>query len=321
MLNTITIGITTGDPSGIGPEVVAKSLRQFRTPAQTKIVVFGDALALADSGFKERKSHIQFVDHKFLKPSEMKYGVLSKKFGAISLAYLRSALDYLKKGHIDCLVTGPVNKKAIQLTGMTFTGHTEFLAQQFGIRRFTMLFVSKDLRVGVVTRHIALARVASVLTKGMISTAVGLTYDALRRDFKIRFPRIAVLGLNPHASDGGIMGTEEQRIIDPALRLFRNKIKNSGKILGPLSPDTVFHRALQGEFDAVMCMYHDQALIPFKLLHFNDGVNVTIGLPFVRTSCDHGTAFEIAGKNKADFHSMLSAIQLAYTLTKNRMPR
>jgi 4-hydroxythreonine-4-phosphate dehydrogenase len=179
-----------------------------------------------------------------------------------------------------------------------------------------MMFISKSLKVSLVTRHIALKEVPKALTKDNIATTISLTYFALRNYFKINNPRIAVLGLNPHASEDGLMGKEEEKIIIPAINKLKKIRKN---VYGPFPPDTVFNRALDKEFDAVVCMYHDQALIPFKMLSFNDGVNLTVGLPFIRTSCVHGTAFGIAGKGKADCRSMLAAIELAYQLTKNRL--
>lgn len=321
MSKKITIGITIGDPSGIGPEVVVKSLAQLVPSRHASLFVFGDRAALAASGLRKHRDAFTLIDHAIMRPSQIKFGIVSRDSGAASLAYLKSAVCFLKKGIIDCLVTAPVNKQTIHRTQTSFTGHTEFLARCFRVKRFAMMFVAGDVRASVVTRHIPLACVGASLTRGMIAKTIEMTHEALRKDFKIPRPRLAVLGLNPHASDGGIMGSEEAGIIAPAIRSAAKKIKTKGAISGPLSPDTVFHRVLAKEFDAVICMYHDQALIPFKLLHFFDGVNVTAGLPFVRTSPDHGTAFEIAGKNKADCRSMLAAIQLAHTLARNRLHR
>ena len=320
MRKKITIGITMGDPSGIGPEVVAKSLRSLRLPKGTGVWVFGDGVALMANGFKKPGPAVRIIDHGLVSPSQMKSGVLSKQFGRASLEYIKSAVRSLRAAEIDCLVTGPVSKKAICLNGIAFEGHTEFLADQFCVERYLMMFVADTMRVSVVSRHIPLGEVAARLSRGAISRTIDLTFQALKEDFRIKNPRIAVLGLNPHASDGGIMGHEEADIIAPAIQDAQRK-NNPGRISGPLSPDTVFHRLLRNEFDALVCMYHDQALIPFKMLHFNDGVNMTVGLPFVRTSCDHGTAFEIAGKNKADFHSMRNAIELACRLSLNRLSR
>lgn len=319
MNKKIKIGITIGDPSGVGPEVVGKSLKRFSLPKDCDIFVFGDEVALRKVEPKIQMSKFKIVDLKIIKESEFKFGVLSKKSGLASFTYLEKAVRFLKKGIINCLVTAPVNKKAINLNNIRFSGHTEFLAKRFGIKDFVMMFVAENLRVSLATRHIALSRVCKVLKKENVYKTIFLTYEALKNYFKVRNPRIAISGLNPHASEGGLMGKEEERVILPAVKQFKKKIKGRDKIYGPLPPDIVFQRALRKEFDAVVCMYHDQGLIPFKMLYFFEGVNFTLGLPFIRTSPDHGTAFDIAGKNKADYRSMLAAINLAYRLTKNKL--
>ncbi|MFH1621819.1 MAG: 4-hydroxythreonine-4-phosphate dehydrogenase PdxA [Candidatus Omnitrophota bacterium] len=318
MNKKINIGITIGDPSGIGPEVVVKSLENFKQPKDSLIYIFGDEVALIKNRLRKNKDKIKLVDLKQIKNLEFKFGLISKKFGKASLAYLKEAVSFLKRGEIDCLVTAPVNKEAINLGNIKFSGHTEFLASAFGVKNTVMMFVSDKLKLSLVTRHMALNKVSRYLNKNTIFNTLTLTHHALKYYLGIKKPKIVVLGLNPHASEDGLMGNEEERVIEPAIMEF-SKISKS--IYGPFPPDTVFRRVLDNEFDAAICMYHDQGLIPFKIFSFNNGVNLTLGLPFIRTSCVHGTAFEIAGKNKADYHSMLEAMKLAYRLTKNKLER
>ncbi|MFC1752206.1 4-hydroxythreonine-4-phosphate dehydrogenase PdxA [Thermoproteota archaeon] len=320
MSKKVRIGITIGDPSGIGPEVVVKSLRRFHVPFDSEILIFGDSIALKKCGFK-RNLNARLIDLQQVKTSKLRFGVLSRESGRASLSYLVEAVKFLKLGAINCLVTAPVNKQAISLSGKKFYGHTEFLADSFGVKDFAMLFFSNDLKISLVTRHTALRDVARALDKKRIFKTILLTHRFCRDFLGRKSPSIAISGLNPHASEGGLIGDEEKKIIAPAINLFRKKVHMSRGVVGPLPPDTIFHKALNKEFDAVVSMYHDQALIPFKMLHFLDGVNVTLGLPFVRTSCDHGTAFEIAGKNRADHRSLLAAIKLAYKLTKSKLSR
>jgi 4-hydroxythreonine-4-phosphate dehydrogenase len=314
-MSKIKIGITIGDPSGIGPEVVVKSLDRLNAPRDCQIFVFGDEIALLKNGFKRISHKFNLIDIGFIQKSEFEFGKLSSRFGKASFLYLKKAVEFLKDGSIDCIVTAAVSKEAISLNKIKFCGHTEFLASAFKVKDFVMMFVADRLKISLITRHIALRDVCKTIDRRSIGMNISITLDALKRYFGIKNPRIAVTGLNPHASEDGLMGNEERRIISPVINQLRRKSK---LIFGPLPADTVFNRALNKEFDAVICMYHDQGLIPFKMLYFNEGVNLTLGLPFIRTSCVHGTAFEIAGRNKADYRSMLSAIKLAYKLTKNR---
>ena len=319
MNKTIRIGITIGDPAGIGSEVTLKAIKRFKIPFDCTLYVFGDRAVLKKAGLKGNSHRFNLIDSNIITSSQFKMGRLSKTLGYASYRYLSNAVKFIKQGTINCLVTAAVNKQAISLNRIKFIGHTEFLAKSFGVKKYAMIFIAKGIRASVVTRHIALSNVSKALNRNSVKQVIYLTNEALRNDFKIKKPKIAVLGLNPHASDGGLIGNEEKVIISPAINDLKTKLKSKCSIFGPLAPDTVFHRVVNQEFDAVVCMYHDQALIPFKMLHFFDGINYTAGLPFVRTSCDHGTAFEIAGKNKADYHSMLGAINLAYNLTKNRL--
>lgn len=282
-----TILITQGDPAGIGPEVVAKAL---------------------DSG---------------LLPSGFDFQVLGSTTGAVpgrpdeasalaALEALEESVRLLKSSQeIVAVVTGPVSKATLQRTGFAFPGQTEFFAERFDCKDFAMCLSGATLSVGLATIHIPLAKVPSALTVDGIVRAGQLLADFARRRFR-REPRIAVVGLNPHAGEEGRFGDEESRIISPAIGILNDR--SPGVFSGPHVPDAVFRRAAQGEFDAVLAMYHDQGLIPLKLLDFDTGVNVTLGLPKPRTSPDHGTAFDIAGKGVARADSMIHAIKLACEL-------
>lgn len=285
------IGITLGDLSGIGPEVVAKALRNTQIRAiRERLVVIGDF------------SHSQQVTT----------GKVSAKGGRFAYQYLQKAISLWKRGEIQTLVTAPVSKEAIVKAGYSFRGHTEFLEERTMTKQTVMFFADEKLKVALVTRHLPLKEVNKVLTASLIETTIGITAESLKKYWKISKPRIGVCGLNPHAGEGGLFGDEEKKIILPAVRKAQKK--NAG-IEGPLAGDSVFYHAFHGRYDAVVAMYHDQGLAPFKLLAYDTGVNVTLGLPFIRTSPDHGTAFDIAGKNKANPNSMIEAILLAHRLS------
>ncbi|MDD5618522.1 MAG: 4-hydroxythreonine-4-phosphate dehydrogenase PdxA, partial [Candidatus Omnitrophica bacterium] len=264
---------------------------------------------------KNNKAKFNLVNLDIIKEKEFRIGVMSERFGFASLSYLKKAIEFLKQGKINCLVTAPVSKEAISLNKIKFCGHTEFLAEEFGVKKFVMMFVSQKLKLSLVTRHIALKDAADKINKENIFDVISLTYKSLKYHFGINRPRIAVSALNPHGKE---TGKEEEKIIIPAINKFVSVYKTD-KICGPLPADTIFNHDLHKKFDAVICMYHDQGLIPFKMMSFSKGVNLTIGLPFIRTSPVHGTAFDIAGKHKADYGSMLEAIKLAYTLTRNKL--
>lgn len=315
MNSKIKIGITIGDPSGVGPEVSLKSLRNFKTPKDCEVFVFGDRVVLEKNGLKDSMDRFNLINLNITVKNEFRFGVLSKKSGLCSLSYLKEAVKFLKEGKINCLVTAPVSKEAVSLNKIKFCGHTEFLAKEFKVKKFVMMFVSPKIKLSLVTRHIALKDVVKEINREDIFTTVLLTYDALRNHFGILKPKIAVSALNPHGSE---LGREEEAVIKPAIEKFI-KVSKARTIQGPLPADTIFKRVLDKELDAVVCMYHDQGLIPFKMLCFSEGVNLTLGLPFIRTSPVHGTAFDIAGKNKADYRSMLAAIKLSYALTRNKL--
>ena len=283
------IGLVAGDPAGVGPELLAEALRH--PPEGVTLTVVGDASARTP-GHPDRAGSERAV------------------------AALEEAARRALSGELAAVVTGPVSKKHLHEAGFAFPGQTEFFAARAGVEDFAMLLTGGPLTVALVTAHVPLKEVASLLTTAEIVRVGGLLARFLRRR-GIASPRIAVAGVNPHAGEQGDLGNEEGRLIVPAIPLL--EAANPGvSFSGPFSPDTVFWRAANGEFDAILCMYHDQGLIPLKLLGFHDGVNVTLGLPFVRTSPDHGTAYELAGTGKARPDSFLSAVRLAAELVKNR---
>lgn len=280
------IAITLGDPAGIGPEVVDLVLASGRIPDGHEIHVIGDRGA-GTAGKPDARS------------------------AAAALAALDQAVAELKDGRVDAVVTGPVCKDGLQAIGFPFPGQTEYFAHAFGVEDFGMLLTGDTLTVGLATIHEALAAVPTLLTVERITRIGLLTADFLTRR-GLAVPRIAVAGLNPHAGENGAFGDEESRIIVPAIA--RLNASGAAVFSGPAVPDAVFRDASRGHFDAVIAMYHDQGLIPLKLLDFDNAVNVTLGLPKPRTSPDHGTAFAIAGKHLADPSSMIAAIRLACEL-------
>ena len=243
---------------------------------------------------------------------KIKIGTPTQDSARLSLLFLDKAIELLKHNDISALVTAPVCKEAINGLGVSFRGHTEYLAEAFHIKRYDMMFVTPKLKTIIVTRHIPIDQVSKALSIKKILDTIELTDQVLRKDFRIKSPRIGVCGLNPHAGEGGLMGKEEATKIIPAIKKARQKGIN---VTGPLSGDTAFYARKAEGFDTIIAMYHDQGLIPVKTLAFNQAVNLTIGLPFIRTSPAHGTAFDIAGKNKADASSMREAIQLASVLS------
>ena len=279
--------ITLGDPAGVGPEVIDLALASPHLPSGFEIEILGDRSA-GTPGKPDARS------------------------AAAALAALDEAVRRLKNGTADAVVTGPVSKEGLQSIGFPFPGQTEFFANAFGIENYGMLLAGATLTVGLATIHEPLAKVANLLTVERIVRIGTLTAEFLMRR-GIPHPRIAVAGLNPHAGENGAFGDEEIRIIRPAIYQLNNM--DIATFTGPAVPDAIFRDAAQGEFHAVLAMYHDQGLIPLKLLDFDTAVNVTLGLPKPRTSPDHGTAFSIAGKNLANPSSMLAAIRLACELT------
>jgi 4-hydroxythreonine-4-phosphate dehydrogenase len=284
ILSERRIGVTLGDPAGVGPEVVAAALDSLELPEGVLVDVIGTA-----------EGHAA--------------GESSEASARAALEAMEESAQRLLAGEIQAVVTGPVCKHALHRVGFEFPGQTEFFAARAGVENFAMCLTGGALTVALVTAHVPLARVASLLSIEEIVRVGRLLQDFLIRRGK-KNPRIAVAGLNPHAGEQGDMGREEIDIIAPAVAC----LSQMGSFAGPLPPDTLFHRAVDGGFDGVLCMYHDQGLIPLKLHAFHEGVNVTLGLPFIRTSPDHGTAFDIAGRGVARPDSMRQAIRLAMEL-------
>jgi len=290
----VRIGITLGDRAGIGPEIIRAALSSKSLPAAAEYVVVG-------------------------KYPDCSPGEPTIKTAHAAATALEEAVTSARRGELDAVVTGPVHKARMYEAGFKFPGQTEFFAERCGVKNFAMCLTGGKITVALVTTHIPLREVPSALKQAEIVRVGLLLADFLCCRSK-RSPRIAVAGLNPHASESGRIGREEIEIIAPAVaELNRSPItdhRSQPIFTGPISPDTVFHRAIESEFDAVLCMYHDQGLIPLKLHAFHNGVNVTLGLPFPRTSPDHGTAFEIAGKGIARPDSMIAAINLAVELAQ-----
>lgn len=311
------IVISIGDPSGIGPEVTLKALASSKIRGLANFIVVGNAFVIEKAvrdlrlTFRGRIINIDNVPH-----DKFSYGKSDPLFGRASIQYLDKALNLIAKGDADALVTAPINKSSVAQAGFRgFLGHTEYLAAATRTKEFAMMFVGEKMKITLVTRHIALKDVPGALTVDRIAAAITLTDRYIKKYFRVKKPVIAVAGLNPHAGEGGMFGDEEANIILPAIRRAGRTVKG---ILGPIPPDVIFNETLDGKFDAVIALYHDQALIPFKLLYFDTGVNCTIGLPFVRTSPDHGTAFDIAGRGIANASSMIAAIKLASELAAKR---
>jgi len=325
----VRVGITQGDANGIGWEVILKTFadnRMFQvcTPVvygSTKVASFHKkALGIElnyttlknPDNLNTRQLNIVNVSDEEVK---VELGVASEAAGKIAFKSLEAAVSDLKQNKIDVLVTAPINKKTIQAEDFKFSGHTEYLAERFQVKDNLMLMVSESLKIGTITGHVPVARIGAELSIEKIISKTRILATSLQIDFGIRKPKIAILGLNPHAGDNGLLGDEEQRIIIPAI----SKLKEEGLVVfGPYGADGFFGSGSYLKFDGVLAMYHDQGLIPFKALSFGSGVNFTAGLPIIRTSPDHGTGFEIAGKNIASESSMREAIYLAIDSFKKR---
>lgn len=306
--------ITMGDPSGIGPEVLVKALSKGEIGKQNNFIVVGDGFVLNKiKGFKKLLGKIELIDLENVNRDGFSFGKISTEYGKASLEYIDKALDLINKEGVKALVTGPVNKESVASYKSDFSGQTGYLAKKTGSRKSAMLLGNDKMLLALVTQHIPLREVARRISIDKICEVIKLSSVFLKKFYHLRNPHIAVSGLNPHASDGGLIGDEEENIIKPAIREMRGKVKCSG----PYPADTLLSLALGNKFDAVVVMYHDQALIPLKLTGKESGVNITLGLPFIRTSPLHGTAFDIAPKFKADPSSMISAIKMAQKLLSN----
>jgi len=323
------IGITVGDINGVGPEVIIKSLREHRILDFFNPVVYGSgkvisyyrkALDINDFNYNQIKDE-QFIPKRvnvvncWFDNFEIKPGIGTEESGKYAWLALKKACEDLKSGKIQGLVTGPINKHLMPKEEFNFAGHTEFLGSYFETKETLMFLVSDELKVGMATGHIPLKDVAQKITKSAIEAKLRIMELSLISDFGIKKPRIAVLGLNPHAGENGMLGVEENNILTPVIK----DLKEKGRLIyGPFPADGLFGSGQYASFDAILAMYHDQGLIPFKTLAFSKGVNFTAGLPIIRTSPDHGTGYSIAGKNSADEHSMRAAIFQAYDIAKRK---
>ena len=313
-----TIAITIGDPTGVGPEVVLKALTDRKIKQLCTPVVLGDEAVLKhiSAKCKMQIANCKIINLSHLNPKKLTPGKPDKICAKAMMTYIEEAVFMALGSDIDAIVTGPISKEAINKAGYKFHGHTEFLAHLTNTKDFRMMLAGKNLKVILVTIHESIKSVPKLLTKENVFKTIKITDDTFRRYFGLKKPRIAIAALNPHAGEGGLFGDEEKRIIFPAIQKARRLGINA---LDPLPPDTLFYRAVKNkEFDCVVCMYHDQGLIPLKLLHFEDGVNVTLGLPIIRTSVDHGTAYDIAWKGIANPASMKAAIKMAVEMVKRK---
>lgn len=325
------LGITMGDATGIGPEIIVKALVDRAVYDLSRPVVIGDkkimerAVQIIGADVRCRSVErtelagneygvIDIIDLDNL-PSDLPFAKVDGRAGKAAYEYVEKAVHFALKNEIDAVVTAPLHKEALNLGGYHFPGHTEILAHLAGTKDYAMMLVGGPLRVIHVTTHVSLRQACDLVKKERVSRVIELGYDSLKM-LGIQEPRIAVAGLNPHSGEGGLFGSEDMEEITPAVEWAKTQGMN---VKGPIAPDTVFYRAaLKKEFDIVVVMYHDQGHIPLKVLGFETGVNVTVGLPYIRTSVDHGTAFGKAGKGTADSQSMTESIVLAAKMAQTQ---
>ena len=322
-MTTAPIALTCGEPAGVGPEIAVRAWETLG--ARLPFFYLGDPAHLpAGTEFAEitdpaeavnaSASALPVLRHDFRAPAVPAKPDAANAQGVIDV--IARAVDLVQKGAASAVCTLPINKHVLQSgAGFAYPGHTEYLAALAGVDRVVMMLASPLLRVVPTTIHIALSDVKAALTPELLEETLWITHNALIRDFGIATPRIAVAGLNPHAGENGAMGREELEMIIPLCERLRGEGLD---LKGPMSADTMFHAAARARYDAAVCMYHDQALIPIKTLAFDDGVNVTLGLPFIRTSPDHGTAFDIAGTGRANPSSTIAALEMAQTMARAR---
>jgi len=319
------VGITMGDAAGIGPEICVKALTSGEVQRICKPIIIGDkkiikdALKIAklpnvDINPINKVDYARFIkgiidvyDMDNLKSSKVKIGKISAACGKASVEYLKTAIKLAMDEEIDAITTSPINKEAINKAGFKYQGHTEILAEKTGAKNYAMMFISDTLWIMLVTTHLAIKDVSKNIDKKKVLSTIKLAHETVKK-LRNKKPKIGVAGLNPHAGESGIFGDEEIKIIEPAIK----EAKKMGiDVKGPISPDAIFYLANIGMFDIIVSMYHDQGLIPLKLLSFNRSVNVTAGLPIIRTSVDHGTGFDIAGKGWANPTSLIEAVKVA----------
>ena len=336
MKRKVTLAVTLGDPGGIGPEISLKAACRLQWPGSLRLVIIGSRFVLRQQARKlkiplppkwqpgeksempsavtnwEPEAHSR-SDHVH---ASWRPGITGKTQGAAAAQWIRSAVAGCQNGWFDGMVTGPICKKSLELAGLPFVGHTEFLATLTGTSRYAMMLIGGPLRVVLATRHIPISKVAASLSQQLITEAAELATEAVDW-LNLSNRTIGICALNPHAGDQGLIGNEERTIIIPAIRLLRRRKID---VEGPVPADVIFYKALHKRYGVVVAMYHDQALGPLKMIAFKTGVNLTLGLPIVRTSPDHGTAFDIAGTGTADTDSMINAIRLAYVLARKKNP-
>jgi 4-phospho-D-threonate 3-dehydrogenase / 4-phospho-D-erythronate 3-dehydrogenase len=330
------VAITMGDPAGIGPEVVLKAINEDAVRRVCQPVVVGDAQTLLntaqqlnlDSDYKVIRVSESFPAHNSTNKSipliydlgnikeEIKLGIESAICGRASAEYIEASVELCTKGITEAVTTAPINKRSLFLAGYSYPGHTEFYAGLTNTEDYAMAFAAGNLRIVLLSTHVPLSKALGLVVKDRIVHIVKLADRELKR-WGVREPHIAMAALNPHGAEGGLFGEEESAEILPAVRECQEAY--GIKVIGPFSADTVFLRASRGEFDAVIACYHDQAMIPIKCLSFGEAVNITMGLPFIRTSVDHGTAFDIAGKGVAEHSSMVEAIKMAAQLARAQL--
>ena len=322
------IGITIGDPAGIGPEIILRAIIDEEVLDCASPIIIGDAQHLSHHARKldlicgldiynageelPKTLNAPILYNVKNLSATVEMGKESPEYGQAAGQYVEAAVELIKSGQIDAMTNGPISKRALQLGGYPYPGHSEMLGYLTNVKDYAMAFVSSSLRVVLLTTHLPLAKALTYVKKERVERTIRLVDRELRR-WGIKRPRIAVAAVNPHGAEGGLFGIEEASELIPAIEVCNRDPEFD--VRGPFSADTVFLRAARGEFDVVLSCYHDQGMIPVKCLSFGEAVNVTLGLPFIRTAVDHGTAFDIAGKGQADPRSMVEAIKLAAQLT------
>ena len=325
-----------GDPAGVGPEIIATALSDSALYQSCRPVVLGDPGVLSSTISSllpkiPKKLSLNIISRPdqagampgvidLMAISELKSGIIQPgkpvvEGGKAMVDYIVRAVEMAKQGEIGAMVTAPISKVLMHQAGYIYDGHTQLISHLTGTPDYVMMLAGKKLRVVLVTIHCALKDVPDTLNRELVYKTIAITAEALRKDFGFKSPRLAVAALNPHAGEEGLFGSEEREIIGPTVKMA---VEEGLRVEGPFPADTLFQKAASGCYDAVVCMYHDQGLIPLKLLHFSDAVNVTLGLPIIRTSVDHGTAYDIAGTGKADSSSLKAAIRMAVLMAKNR---
>ncbi|MBW2216930.1 MAG: 4-hydroxythreonine-4-phosphate dehydrogenase PdxA [Deltaproteobacteria bacterium] len=319
-----------GDPAGIGPEIIVKALADEKIYSLCRPVVLGDPAVLSSTLPMARGMALNIIENSSEAKSvpgtidlvavsnlerEVQPGSPIVEGGKAMVEYIFKAVEMIKKGELNAMATCPISKVLMHQAGHKYDGHTQLISHLTDTDEYVMMLAGERLRVSLVTIHCSLKEVPALLSKDMVYKTIAITARALREDFGVENARLAVAALNPHAGESGLFGSEEEEIIGPAIKMARDE---GFHVAGPFPADTLFHKAASGQFDAVVAMYHDQGLIPLKLLHFSDAVNVTLGLPIIRTSVDHGTAYDIAGTGQADASSLKEAIKLAAVMVRNR---